>query len=241
MNSKVAAVWRKEFKSFWFSPVAYIVLVVFLVIMTWFFFRQFFIGNDANLTGFFGMLPFAFAFVLPSLTMRQWAEERSSGTVELLMTKPVREWDAVLGKFLASSTFLLIALLGTLPLTITVSFLSQNGLDNGAVALSYLGALLLGMSYLAIGAWVSSLTSNQIVAFILSFAFIFALILVGEAVVTFFTRGFFVPVLEYLGLNRHYVSMARGVLDTRDLLYYLSVIFLFLYLTTRAVESRKWS
>jgi ABC-2 type transport system permease protein len=129
----------------------------------------------------------------------------------------------------------------SLPLAITVAALSQNGLDPGQVAVSYLGALLLGMAYLAIGGWVSSLTSNQIVAFILSFFFIGALILVGEAMVTFFSSGFFVPVLEYLGLNRHYVSMARGVIDTRDLLYYFSVIFLFLYLTTRAVESRKWS
>jgi ABC-2 type transport system permease protein len=159
----------------------------------------------------------------------------------MLMTKPVREWDAVLGKFLAGSTMLLAILAFTLPLVVTVALLSQNGIDIGVVAVSYFGALLLGMAMLAIGQWVSSVTANQVVALILSWFLIGALILVGEAIVTFFAAGALTPLLEYIGLNRHYVSMARGVLDTRDLLYYFSVIFLFLYLTTRAVESRKWS
>jgi len=136
---------------------------------------------------------------------------------------------------------LLAILAFTIPLVVTVALLSQNGLDPGVVFTSYLGALLLGMSMLAIGQWVSSVTANQVVALILSWFIIAALIVVGEAMVTFFAAGSLTPVLEYIGLNRHYVSMARGVIDTRDLLYYFSVIFLFLYLTTRAVESRKWS
>ncbi|MDQ3023084.1 MAG: ABC transporter permease subunit [bacterium] len=239
--SKVAAVWRREFKAFWFSPVAYIVIVVFLVVMSWVFFQYFFVQNDADMGQFFGLLPWAFLLILPALTMRQWAEERSSGTVELLMTKPVREWEAVFGKFLAGTCLLIAILLFTLPMTITVALLSQNGLDAGAVTASYLGALLLGMTYLAIGGWISALTNNQIVAFIISIGVIFLLIIIGEGFVTLRAPGFLVPVLEYLGLNKHYVSIARGVVDTRDLLYYFSMIFLFLYLTTRAVESRKWS
>jgi len=239
--NKVSAIWRRELKAFWYSPVAYIFIVVFLIIVTWLYFRGFFEQNNADLGPFFSILPAAFLFMLPTLTMRQWAEERSSGTLELLMTQPIREWEAVAGKFLAGSSLLGVILLLTLPLTISVAAVSQNGVDPGAVAASYIGALLLGMAYLAIGQWVSSLTVNQIVAFILTFFLIGAFLLVGEAVVTYFSTGFFTPFLEYLGLNRHYVSMARGVIDTRDLLYYFSMIFLFLYLTTRAVESRKWS
>jgi ABC-2 type transport system permease protein len=238
--SKVSAIWRRELRSYWNSPTAYILIVVFLLVISWIFFRLFFIQNNAELM-YMGWLPAAFAIMLPALTMRQWAEERSSGTLEMLMTKPVREWDAVLGKFLAGTTMLLAILAFTIPLVVTVALLSQNGLDPGVVFTSYLGALLLGMSMLAIGQWVSSVTANQVVALILSWFMIAALIVVGEAMVTFFAAGSLTPVLEYIGLNRHYVSMARGVIDTRDLLYYFSVIFLFLYLTTRAVESRKWS
>jgi ABC-2 type transport system permease protein len=239
--SKVGALWRKELKAYWFSPVAYIIIVVFLVLSTWLFFQFFFIQGNADMGQLFTLMPWMFLFIMPALTMRQWAEENSSGTIELLMTKPVREWEAVVGKFLAAFSLLLAILLLTLPLTLVVAALSQNGLDMGVVFSSYLGALLLGAAYLAIGAWVSSLTQNQIVAFVLSIALICILLIIGEQFVTFRAPAAIVPALEYLGLNRHYVSLARGVIDTRDLLYYISVIFLFLYLTTRAVESRKWS
>jgi len=241
--SKVSAIWRRELRSYWNQPTAYILIVVFLLVVNWLAFRTFFMQNDAQIgmSGFFGLLPVAFWLMLPALTMRQWGEERSSGTLEMLMTKPVREWDAVLGKFLAGTTMLLTILAFTIPLVVTIALLSQNGLDPGVVAASYLGALLLGMAVLAMGQWVSSVTSNQVVSLILSWFLVGALIAIGEAIVTFFEAGSLTPMLEYIGLYRHYVSMARGVLDTRDLLYYLSLIFLSLYLTTRAVESRKWS
>lgn len=239
--SKISAVWGREFRAYWLSPVAYITLVVFLVVTTWLFFQFFFLADNADMGQMFTLLPWAFMFILPALTMRQWAEEKSSGTIELLMTKPLREHEAVLGKFLAAVSLLVCILALTLPLTITVAVLSQTGLDWGQIATSYLGALLLGMAYLAIGSWVSSFTQNQFVAFIAGFTIIFALVMVGEGFVTFRAPGFMVPWLEYLGLNRHYVSMARGVLDTRDLLYFASVVFLFLLFTTRAVERRKWS
>jgi ABC-2 type transport system permease protein len=229
--SKVSAVWRREFRGFWFSAV----------VTAGLFFNFFFLANNADMGQLFNMLPWAFLLILPALTMRQWAEEKSSGSIELLMTKPVREWEAVLGKFLASVSLLVCILALTLPLTITVAAISQSGLDGGQVATRYLGALLLGMAYLAIGAWVSSITANQIVALISSIAIIFALVMIGETFITFRAPSPLVPVLEYLGLNRHYVSMARGVIDTRDLIYYFSVMFLFLLFTTRAVESRKWS
>jgi ABC-2 type transport system permease protein len=241
MMSKVCAIWRKEFSGYWYSPIAYIVITVFLVIMNWLFFRGFFIMGDASMRGFFGLIPVAFIFLLPALTMRQWAEELRSGTIETLMTKPVREWEAVLGKYLAGLSFLFIVLVLTLPTPLTVAGLSQNGLDWGVLLASYLGALMIGAAYLAIGGWVGSFTANQIVAFILGLALIFTGFIIGESLVTMFAPGFLVTPLEYLGLNRHYVSISRGVIDTRDVIYYLSVVFLFLYLTVRAVESRKWS
>jgi ABC-2 type transport system permease protein len=242
--TKIGAVWRREFRQFWFSPVAYIVICVFLVISTWIFMKGFFIVNDASMGTLFGYIPWFFLFLLPALTMRQWAEEQATGTIELLMTQPVYEREVVLGKYLSTVSLLLVILVLTVPLTLTVAALSQNGLDGGVVFANYLGAFLLGSAYLAIGGWISSFTRNQIIAFILSIAVIFGMIIMGESMVTFFiSKGasWLVPVLEYLGLRQHYGSMQRGVVDTRDLLYYVSVIWLFLYLTTRAVESRKYA
>jgi ABC-2 type transport system permease protein len=239
--SRLASVWKKEFRSYWISPIAYIVIAVFLVLMNWLYFRGLFISNEASMRSFFGLLPWTYLFLIPALTMRQWAEEFRSGTIETLMTKPIREWEAVLGKYLASLAFLVVILLMTIPVAITVHFLSETGLDWGVLFANYLGALLLGAACLAIGGWIGSMTSNQIVAFILAVAVIFAAIMVGKEVVTLFAPTFLVPLLEYLGLESHYISIARGVIDTQDLIYYFSVVFLFAYLTVRSVESRKWS
>jgi ABC-2 type transport system permease protein len=237
----VAAIWRKEFRSFWYSPIAYIVITVFLVIMSWLFFRGFFMVNNADMRSYFGLLPWAFLFLMPALTMRMWAEERRSGTIETLMTKPVSEWQVVLGKYLAAVGFLLAVLLLTIPVALTVYGLSQGSMDWGTLFTSYLGALLMGMAYLAMGSWVGSITANQIVAFILGVALIFLGIIVGEGFVTYFVPPLLAAPLTYLGLGQHFQSIMRGVVDTRDLVYYASVIFLFLYLTARSVESRKWS
>jgi ABC-2 type transport system permease protein len=235
----ICAIAAREFRGVWYSPIAYIVLTVFLVITIYMFFLGYFLSGNASLNGYFGMLPWAFMFMLPALTMRMWAEELRAGTVELLMTKPVREWEVVLGKYIASVAFLLITLACTLPLAVTVHFTSQNGLDWGVVFTSYLGALLLGMAYLGIGGWMSSYSQNQVVAFILGLAVIFGLVIIGELAA--FAPGWMTTILEGLGMNKHFASISRGVIDTRDVLYYASAIFLTLYLTVRSVESRKWS
>lgn len=237
--SKIGAVFAHEFRTFWYSPIAYIVLIVFLAVMTWLFFTGFFIQGNASLGGLFSFMPIAFMIVMPALTMRQWAEERKSGTVELLMTKPVTEWEAVLGKYLATACLLLVLLLLTVPLALSVAAVSTNGLDWGVVVASYIGALLLGLAYLAIGGWVSSMTENQIVAFILGVVLIFLLFIIGN--ISMLVSASWVLPLEYIGIGKHYSSISRGVIDTRDLIYYASVIFLFIYLTARTVESRKWS
>lgn len=242
--NKIAAVWGREFRQFWFSPVAYIVICVFLVIATWMFMTGYFIYNNASMEQLFNLIPWFFLFLMPALTMRQWAEEQNSGTIELLLTMPVSEREVVTGKFLSGVSLLAVILLLTLPLTLTVAGTSQNGLDTGVVFANYLGAFLLGCAYLAIGGWVSSFTRNQIIAFLVGMAVIFGLVMVGEGMVTLFIQkgaSWLVPVLEYIGIRQHYTSMQRGVIDTRDLIYYASIIWLFLYLTTRAVESRKYS
>jgi ABC-2 type transport system permease protein len=239
--SKVCAIWRKEFRSFWYSPVAYIVINVFLVIMNWLYFSQLYLAKDANLGSLFGFMPAAFMFLMPALTMRQWAEERKTGTIEMLMTLPVREWEVVLGKFLSGCSLLGIILLLTLPTTLTVAFISQSGLDWGMVLTSYLGTFLFGAAVLAMGGWVSSFTENQIVAFILGLALVFVAMIIGTPLVTMRLPAFMAPLVEYVGLNSHYSSISRGVLDSRDVVYFATLIFLFLYLTVRSVESRKWN
>jgi ABC-2 type transport system permease protein len=224
---------------FWMSPIAYIVLTVFLAVVTWLFLATFFIQENGSLQGLFSMLPMAFVLVIPALTMRQWAEEKKSGTVELLMTKPVTEWEVVMGKYLATAAFLLVLLLLTLPLSLTIHNLAQNGLDSGVLFTSYLGALLLGLMFLAVGSWVSAMTENQIVAFILGVLGIFFFTIIGNISVLFAAK--WTLLLEYIGVSTHYSTLARGVVDTRDLVYFAAMVFLFLYLTTRTVESRKWS
>jgi ABC-2 type transport system permease protein len=239
--NKISIVWGREFRSFWSSPIAYIIIIAFLALTNFLYFRTLFLEGQASLRGFFELLPWTFLLILPALTMGQWAEERKTGTIEPLLVLPVTEWQVVLGKYLASVSLLLSILVLTLPLVLTVKSISQNGIDVGQVAMSYFGALLLGASYLAIGSWVSSFSDNQIVAFILTLAAISLLLFVGLPFVTYFVQGSASVFFQNLGLIPHYSSLGRGVLDVRDLLYFGSVIYLFSFLTTRTVESRKWS
>jgi ABC-2 type transport system permease protein len=237
----VRTVAAKEFRSYFQSPIAYIFITAFLVLTHFFFFRGFFLVNQATLREFFGLIPIVFLFFVPALSMRLWAEERKLGTTELLLTFPVEDWEAVLGKYVAALGFLAVALGCTLPLALTVIILGRP--DGGAMFGGYLGSLLLGGTYMALGLWISSLTSNQIIAFILALFGSFALFMVGEPIVlsaipqALGLRSFF----AYLSVGYHFDSMGRGVLDLRDLLYYLSVIAFFLFLNIRSIESRKWS
>jgi ABC-2 type transport system permease protein len=234
----VRAIAGKEFRSAFASPVAYAYLVVFLAFTSWFFFRGFFVLGLASLRGFFGLLPWTLLFLLPALTMRLFAEEQRLGTLEVLLTWPVREHEAVLGKFLGSFGLLAVSLAATLPLPATVFSLGRP--DPGPVLAGYLGLLLLGAAYLAIGLFASALTENQIVAYITGVAVTFALFVAGEDFVLVAAPASLVPALRGLGLGAHYWSIGRGVVDSRDLVYFGSVIFLFLYLTVRRLEGRRW-
>ena len=210
---------KRELHAYFDSPAAYVVLSVFLLFTGWFFGSTLFLENVASLRSVFNIVPFIFLFFIPAITMSTFAEERRAGTLELLLTFPVRDWQIIAGKLLSVSLFLLVAIALTAFYTLTVSLLGD--LDFGATVGGYLGLLLLGTTCAAIGIFASSLTRNQIVAFILGFGIIFGLFLLDK--ITTFVPGPLAGVLQYLGIDFHYQNLLRGVIDTRDVLYYVSM------------------
>jgi ABC-2 type transport system permease protein len=238
----MSAVWgiaRRELRGYFNSPIAYIFIVVFLLLSSWLFFRGYFLFGEASLRSFFSLLPWIFLFFVPAVSMRLWAEERKLGTAELLLTLPVRDEAVILGKFLAGLALIVITVFLAFPLLILTALLGD--VDAGPVIGGFLGAVFLGGAYLAIGLFLSSLTENQIVAFIMGVVACFALFIVGENLVLITAPGALAPLLRSLGLGAHFESIGRGVLDSRDILYYLSVTGLFLYLNHRALAGRRWA
>jgi len=231
---QVPHILKKEFRTYFVSPIAYIVISIFLIVTGWFFFSTFFLFNQADLRNFFSLLPVVFAFVVPAVTMRLFSEELNVGSYEILLTMPVTYREVVLGKFLASVAFVTAMLLPTLAYPVTITFLGD--LDWGPVAGGYVGAILLGASFSAVGLFASSLTRNQIVAFIVGVAICFALVLIDK--ILFFLPTPLVGVLEYLGADYHFENISKGILDSRDIIYFLSVIFISLYATHLAMEEK---
>ncbi len=234
----INAIFKKEFRSYFNSPIAYICITFFLTISSWLFFRTFFISSQAEMRGFFGLMPWIFLFFIPAVTMKLWAEERKIGTAEILMTLPLKDYEVVIGKFLASFGLLAVTALFSLALPLTVVILGDP--DGGTIVCGYLGLLLMGGAYLAIGLFASTITENQTIAFIFGISACFALLIIGEDIVLFSTPNWLYPIFEYVGLGAHYSSILRGVIDSRDIIYYLSIIGFFLYLSASAVEERKW-
>ncbi len=233
------AIWaiaKKEFRGAFITPVAYAYLVVFLAFTNWFFFRTYFLRGEATMRGFFSLLPWTLVFLLPALTMRMVSEERKFGTLEVLLTWPVREREAVLGKFLGGLGLLLVSLAGTIPIAVTVFALGSP--DRGPVLAGYLGLLFFGAAGLAVGIYASTLTENQIVAYLAGVAMTFVLFVAGEDFVVVAAPASLAPLLAAAGMGAHFWSIGRGVVDSRDLLYFAAVIFFFLYLTTRRLQRR---
>ncbi|MDC0711669.1 ABC transporter permease subunit [Stigmatella sp. ncwal1] len=229
------AVARREFKSFFNSPVAYIVLGGFLLTSGWLYFSTLFVAGQASLRGFFGLAPVLFVIFVPAVTMRLIAEERKSGTLELLLTLPVRDWQVVTGKFLAALGMVGVGLLLTLPYPLSVAALTAEGtsLDWGPVVMGYVGLLLMASSFLAIGLWASALSRNQIVGFIVGLVLCFAFYFIDKfAVVLPQTLA---ELLQYLSVDYHFDNIARGVLDSRDVLFYVTLTVVGLGLTTRTL------
>jgi ABC-2 type transport system permease protein len=234
----VYALFKKELMSYFNSPIAYIFIGVFLVVGNWLFFKSFFLAGQASMRGFFDLLPWMFLFLAPSLTMRLWAEEKKSGTVEFLLTLPVTDWQVVLAKFFGSLVFLFITLLMTITIPITIAFLGD--IDFGPVIGGYVGALFLGGSYLALGLFISSLTKNQIIAFVLGIVACFTLFIIGADFALMGAPNFLAPIMKFIGLGSHFYNISKGVIDSRDVIYYSSFIFIFLWLNARVIESRGW-
>ncbi|MGD2295451.1 MAG: ABC transporter permease subunit [Candidatus Aminicenantes bacterium] len=226
----------KEFKSYFVSPIAYIVISVFLVIIGWLFFSTFFLDRQANLTRFFTLLPVAFAFVVPAVTMRLFSEEINIGSYEILLTLPVTFRDIIVGKFLAAVAFLGVMLLPTVFYAVSTTFLGK--LDWGPVIGGYLGAVLLGAAYSSIGLLASSFTRNQVVAFIIGMAICLALTLLIDFML-FFLPNFLVGIFQYLSANYHFQNIAKGVIDLRDIIYFFTVSFVALYGTNLIMQGKK--
>ena len=231
------AITKREFASSFNSPIAYIVLNFFLgVVGSLFFYLRVFLYNEASMRGLFELTPWVFVFFGPAIAMRLLAEEKKSGTLEILVTLPVRDWEIIVGKFFGAVALLMvgIGLTGVYAATIA----AYGDLDPGPVAGGYLGLVLLGATFTAVGLLASSWTSNQIVAFIVSVVLCAMLWMLDDlrAYMPSGVAGF----VEYLSVASHHRNLARGVLDVRDIIYYVSIIGLCLYLSKEALASRKW-
>jgi len=232
---QVTHILNKEFKDYFLSPIAYIVISIFLLVTGWFFFSTFFLYNQANLRTFFSLLPLIFAFVIPAITMRLFAEEVNVGSYEILLTMPVSFLDVILGKMLAGVAMVAAMLIPTFAYAVTVAFLGQ--LDWGPVIGGYIGAILLGAAYTAIGLFASSLTRNQIIAFIIGMTICFSLTLIDKML--FFFPQTLLGVIGYLGADFHFQNISKGVIDSRDVIYFLSVIFISLYGAHLAMQEKE--
>lgn len=232
----IGTVFKKELLSFFNSPVAYIVVTVFLLIAGWLFFQQFFVVGLANLRPLFSVIPILFIFFAPAITMRLVAEERKTKTFSLLLTLPVSSTEIILGKFLAAWALLGVGLLLTVPYAVTVSSLAA--IDWGPVVGGYLGALLMGAAYLSIGMFCTSLTSNQIVAFILGLGICFVFFVIDKVLV--FIPERFTTFFEYFSVDFHFHNIARGVLDLRDIVFYISFITAFITYSIHAIQREEW-
>ncbi len=239
-NVKTKALWRvilsRELKAYFTSPIAYIVCALFLIFSGFLFFSTFFLSGRAELRGFFQTLPMVFSFFIPALTMRVFSEENRSGSMETLVTLPVTDMDIVVGKYLASFISSVVLLVPTLFYVLACCIFGKP--DAGPLIGGYLGAIFLASSFSAIGVFASSVTKNQILAFFIGFALCIALSLINMFGVLL--PGPIVSFTTFISASSHFDSVARGIIDTRDILYFVSVTALFFVLTVRSVrESRR--
>lgn len=241
MNA-IGTIAARELRAYFATPVAYVFIVIFLALSGWF---TFYLGGfyeraQADLLPFFTFHPWLYLFLVPAIAMRLWAEERKSGSIELLMTLPVSIWDAVLGKFLAAWLFTAVALCLTFPIWITVNYLGDP--DNGVIITAYLGSLLMAGAFLAIGSCISAANRNQVVAFIITVVICFLFLLSGFPLVLDFFAGApqaVVDTIAGLSFLTHFNALSKGVIDLRDVVYFLLVITAWLYATSIVLELKK--
>jgi ABC-2 type transport system permease protein len=236
---KTLVIARRELRAAINSPIAIIVAVAYLVFTSaWLFFRnQFFAHDEASLQLYFQIVPVVFVFLIPALTMRSWAEERRLGTLEVLLTLPFRESQVVMGKFWGAFGLLVAVIALSIPLPLSVSRL--GAFDPGQIVGQYLGVLLIGAAGCSVGLFVSSLCKNQVAAYIISGLALLALTLLGQLGSVLSLSGWIASVLTFISFIPHFESWNRGIIDTRDALYFLLVVALFLYLNVRVLVGRK--
>jgi ABC-2 type transport system permease protein len=244
MNA-VSAIFKREFAAYFATPLAYVFIVIYLFAMGAFTFYvgRFYETGVADLTIFFGYHPWLYLFLVPAIGMRLWADERRTGTVELLLTLPIPIWASVLGKFLAAWAFTGVALVLTFPVWITVNFLGQP--DNGVILASYIGSFLMAGGYLAISAAISASTSNQVIAFVISVVICFLFTISGASLVLDFFQLWapvvLVNTISSFSFLTHFQAISTGVIDIRDLVYFASLIALFLSVNVVLVDLKKTS
>lgn len=234
----VRAVYAKEMRSYAVGPIPYVLVALVALVVTWWVFVQqsFLLMRQADLEGMFMLFPILFAIIVPAMAMRAWSEEIRGETVETLMTFPVRVRDIVIGKWLAGLTVILFALVATAGVPITAATLGN--LDMGPVVGGYLGALLMGGAYLAVGLWLSSMTRNQIVAFLVGFVVCFGFSIL-DWIASYAGAGAVGDVLSSLSTTTRFRSLGRGVVDLRDAAYFASFVAFFLYLNVESIENRR--
>jgi ABC-2 type transport system permease protein len=247
MNSSVAnikTITKRELSAYFASPVAYVFIVIFLLLAGFFTFMAggFFERNQANLISFFLWHPWLYLFLVPAVGMRLWSEERRMGTMELLLTMPITAWQAIVGKFLASWAFLALALICTFPVVLTVNYLGSP--DNGVIFGAYIGSFLMAGAYLSISSMTSALTRNQVISFILSVVICLFLILAGWPPVTrlleqFTENPLLIEAVASFSMMTHFESFQRGVIDTRDVVFYLAVMVFCLFTTSVIIRSHR--
>ncbi|MFT4542247.1 MAG: ABC-2 type transport system permease protein [Planctomycetota bacterium] len=241
--SNTLIVFKRELRSYFTTPVAYVFLVVFLIltgVFTWYM-GGMYDRNQADLQAFFGYHPWLYLALIPAISMRMWSEERRGGTIELLLTLPITMWQAVAGKFLAAWAFCGIALLLTTTNWISVAYLGDP--DHGVIMAGYLGSFLMAGGFLAIGSFISALTKNQVIAFVITVMVSMGMILAGFPMVldifSSWAPDFFVDTIRSFSFLTHFDSITRGVIEARDLLFFVTLILFFLFANAVAVDLKK--
>lgn len=243
--STLFSIYKREFTSYFVTPVAYVFIVIFLLMTGTFTFYlgAFYESNQADLEPFFRFHPWLYLFLIPAISMRLWSDERKSGTIELLMTLPISITDAVVGKYLAAWSFTAVALLLTFPMWITVNYLGNP--DNTVIMASYIGSLIMAGGFLAIGSCISAFTKSQVIAFVISVVISFMFILSGFPMVLDLFQGWapqaIVDAIASFSFLTHFTSIKKGVIDIRDVIYFGALITFWLYVNVVVIEAKKAS
>jgi len=237
MFTNINIIYKKELKSYFNSPMAYIFLVVFSIVTGYFFTNTFFLFNQSNMRALFNIVPLVYLFFIPAITMGLIAREKNIGTMEVISTLPIKDVEFVVGKFLSALSLIALGLAFTLIHFFTLVNVGTN-VDYGAVFTGYLGLLMLGAVYASVGTFASSVTDNQVIAFIISVFIVLVFFLMDKML-------YFMPVsiaglIQYISVDYHLSNISRGVIDSRNIIYFASLIGLFLFTTVRVLEIRKW-